>query len=69
MPQWVEGLAPSELSEEWISVIAKLFLAETGEIYNANSIRSLPIPSWSGNLFLMNGNKPSDLQGLLWCMP
>jgi ribosomal protein S18 acetylase RimI-like enzyme len=69
VPQWVEGLTPSELSDEWISVIAKLFLAETGEIYNANSIRSLPIPSWSGNLFLMNGEKPSDLQGLLWCMP
>ena len=69
MPQWVEGLTPSELSEEWISAIAKLFLAETGEIYHADSIRALPIPSWRGNLLLMNGDKPSDLAGLLWCMP
>jgi len=69
VPQWIEGLSPSELSEEWISAIAKLFLAETGEIYHADSIRALPIPSWCGNLLLMNGDKPSDLAGLLWCMP
>ncbi|MGY8670673.1 MAG: GNAT family N-acetyltransferase [Candidatus Poseidoniales archaeon] len=69
MPQWVEGLTPSELSDEWISAIAKLFLAETGEIYNPAAIRALPIPIWRGNLLLIDGDKPSDLAGLLWCMP
>ena len=68
---WREGLAPNDLTIEWIQAVQKLFLEGTGEQYFAGSIQSLPIPKWKGNLMLFDTieETPEAFRGLLWTTP
>lgn len=68
---WREGLAPEELTVEWIKAVQRLFLEGTGEQYFAGSIQSLPVPRWNGNLMLFDSEKdtPQSMRGLLWTTP
>ncbi len=68
---WRKGLAPEELTVEWIQAVQKLFLEGTGEQYFAGSIQSLPVPKWEGNLMLFDSKKetPQSMRGLLWSTP
>ena len=68
---WREGLAPKELTFEWIQAIQRLFLEGTGEQYFAGSIQSLPVPKWKGNLMLFDSlnESPESMRGLLWATP
>lgn len=68
---WREGLAPKELTVEWIQAIQRLFLEGTGEKYFAGSIQSLPVPKWEGNLMLFDSieRTPESMRGLLWTAP
>lgn len=68
---WREGLAPEELTVEWIKAVQQLFLEGTGEQYFAGSIQSLPVPKWNRNLMLFDSEKdtPQSMRGLLWTTP
>jgi len=68
---WREGLAPKELTVEWILSIQRLFLEGTGEQYFAGSIQSLPVPKWEGNLMLFDSMEetPQSMRGLLCTTP
>ena len=64
---WLLGPEPSKLSNEQIETIRLLFLEETGEIYIPESIRSLPVPNWQGNLLLTDNN--GIIKGVMWATP
>ena len=52
------------MSDLQIEIIRQLFLDQTGEVYAKESVRSLPIPEWGGNLLLLDEN--NMIRGLLW---
>ena len=52
------------LEDADIEIIRQLFLDQTGEVYARESVRSLPIPEWGGNLLLIDEN--NMIRGLLW---
>jgi ribosomal protein S18 acetylase RimI-like enzyme len=62
--QWHLGPSPKSLDAATIEIVKQLFLDQTGEIYSEASVKSLPIPEWSGNLVLLDDNHM--LRGLLW---
>ena len=68
---WRNGLSPSELSLEWVQAVQHLFLDGTGEEYFIGSIQTLPVPSWDGNLMLLDSEDivPNAMRGLLWTTP
>ena len=68
---WRNGLSPSQLSLEWVQAVQHLFLDGTGEEYFIGSIQTLPVPSWDGNLMLLDSEDmvPNAMRGLLWTTP
>lgn len=62
--QWYLGPSPKSLDPPTIEIVKQLFLDQTGEVYSAASVKSLPIPEWGGNLVLLDDNQM--LRGLLW---
>ncbi len=64
---WHIGPSPRQLTDEMVEVVRQLFLDQTGERYIPESVRSLPIPEWSGNLLLLDQN--GMIRGLLWAAP
>ena len=62
--RWCLGPYPSSLDAESVEIIKQLFLDQTGERYATESVRTLPIPEWGGNLVLLDSNKM--IRGLLW---
>ena len=70
--QWILGVEPVKMPADWRAMVKDLFLEETGEVYADVSIASLPIPSWDGNMLLVDMDRypePSSLRGLLWALP
>ena len=60
------------MDEEECKAIRKLFLEQTNEKYAIQTIRTMPIPEWNGNIILAakDEKKPQKyLRGLLWCSP
>ena len=74
---WCTGRSPAEWSEAWAQAACQLFLSQTGETYTPRSLASLPVPTWNGNLMLLEHNDgevltglgPDRLRGLLWSTP
>lgn len=74
---WCTARSPAEWSEAWAQAACALFLAQTGESYTPRSLASLPVPTWNGNLMLlehapeeaMTDLGPDRLRGLLWTTP
>ncbi|MDP6232881.1 MAG: N-acetyltransferase [Candidatus Poseidoniaceae archaeon] len=74
---WCTGRSPAEWSEAWAQAACQLFLSQTGETYTPRSLASLPVPTWNGNLMLLeheegemlSGLGPDRLRGLLWTTP
>ncbi len=68
---WIEGIEPLNLTPQHCQQVLTLFLNETGEVYSPASVRHLPIPSWGGNLVLVDleENEPRTIQGVLWATP
>lgn len=64
---WILGPSPKQLDSEMVEVIRQLFLDQTGEIYIPESVKTLPIPEWSGNLLLLDENKM--IRGVMWAKP
>ena len=62
--RWCLGPAPKSLDAESVEIIRQLFLDQTGERYASESVRTLPIPEWRGNLVLLDSN--NMIRGLLW---
>ena len=62
--RWCLGPTPKSMSDLQIEIIRQLFLDQTGEVYAKESVRSLPIPEWGGNLLLLDEN--NMIRGLLW---
>ena len=62
--RWCLGPPPKSLDAESVEIIRQLFLDQTGERYASESVRSLPIPEWRGNLVLLDSN--NMIRGLLW---
>ena len=62
--RWCLGPSPKSLDAESVEIIRQLFLDQTGERYASESVRTLPIPEWSGNLVLLDSN--NMIRGLLW---
>ena len=62
--RWCLGPSPKALDAESIEIIRQLFLDQTGERYASESVRTLPIPEWRGNLVLLDSN--NMIRGLLW---
>tara|TARA_B100001989_G_scaffold159111_1_gene113956 strand:+ start:3457 stop:3876 length:420 start_codon:yes stop_codon:yes gene_type:complete len=52
------------MSDLEIEIIRQLFLDQTGEVYAKESVKTLPIPEWGGNLLLLDVN--NMIRGLLW---
>lgn len=52
------------MSDSEIEIIRQLFLDQTGEVYAKESVKTLPIPEWGGNLLLLDEN--NMIRGLLW---
>ena len=52
------------MSDLEIEIIRQLFLDQTGEMYAKESVKTLPIPEWGGNLLLLDEN--NMIRGLLW---
>jgi ribosomal protein S18 acetylase RimI-like enzyme len=70
--QWILGVEPANLPEDWRATVKELFLQETGEVYADVSIASLPIPAWDGNLLLVDMDlypDSSSFKGLMWALP
>tara|TARA_B100000925_G_scaffold284773_1_gene260223 strand:- start:7203 stop:7709 length:507 start_codon:yes stop_codon:yes gene_type:complete len=74
---WCTARSPAEWSEAWAQAACSLFLAQTGESYTPRSLAALPVPTWDGNLMLLEHNQdevladlgPHRLRGLLWTTP
>lgn len=62
--RWCLGPSPRSLDAESVEIIRQLFLDQTGERYASESVRTLPIPEWKGNLVLLDSN--NMIRGLLW---
>ncbi|MGB0602138.1 MAG: GNAT family N-acetyltransferase [Candidatus Poseidoniaceae archaeon] len=62
--RWCLGPAPKSLDAESVEIIRQLFLDQTGERYASESVRTLPIPEWRGNLVLLDSN--NMIRGVLW---
>jgi ribosomal protein S18 acetylase RimI-like enzyme len=62
--RWCLGPSPKALDAVSVEIIRQLFLDQTGERYASESVRTLPIPEWSGNLVLLDSN--NMIRGLLW---
>lgn len=62
--RWCLGPNPKSLDDSSVEVIKQLFLDQTGERYARESVRTLPIPEWGGNLVLLDSN--DMIRGLLW---
>ena len=62
--RWCLGPSPKALDAESVEIIRQLFLDQTGERYASESVRTLPIPEWRGNLVLLDSN--NMIRGLLW---
>lgn len=62
--RWCLGPKPKSLDDATVEVIKQLFLDQTGERYARESVRTLPIPEWGGNLVLLDSN--NMIRGLLW---
>ena len=62
--RWCLGPNPKSLDDSSVEVIKQLFLDQTGERYASESVRTLPIPEWRGNLVLLDSN--NMIRGLLW---
>ena len=62
--RWCLGPSPKALDAGSIEIIRQLFLDQTGERYASESVRTLPIPEWRGNLVLLDSN--NMIRGLLW---
>ena len=69
--QWVKGTEPLKLTPQHCQQVLALFLNETGEVYSPASVRHLPIPSWGGNLILVDLEEaePRTIRGVLWATP
>ena len=71
---WCTARSPAEWDEAWAKAACALFLAQTGETYTPRSLASLPVPTWDGNLMLLEHGPdealtevgPDRLRGLLW---
>ena len=74
---WVTARSPAEWTEAWAHAACRLFLSQTGETYTPRSLASLPVPTWNGNLMLLEHEHgetltalgPDRLRGLLWTTP
>lgn len=74
---WCTAQRPAEWSEAWAQAACELFLSQTGESYTPTSLASLPVPTWKGNLMLLEHEAdealttvgPEQLRGLLWTTP
>ena len=68
---WRTGPKPLNLSPLQVDEIIALFLRETGERYTEASVRHLPIPSWNGNLLLVDDTEQGgvSIQGVFWATP
>ena len=64
---WILGPEPSKLSNIQVEMIRRLFLEETGEVYIPESIRTLPVPDWQGNLLLTDDE--GEIRGVMWSTP
>lgn len=64
LARWCLGPSPKSLDVESVEIIRQLFLDQTGERYAYESVRTLPIPEWNGNLVLLDSN--NMIRGLLW---
>ena len=64
LARWCLGPSPKSLDVESVEIIRQLFLDQTGERYASESVRTLPIPEWNGNLVLLDSN--NMIRGLLW---
>ena len=62
--RWCLGPEPKTLDNSNVEIIRQLFLDQTGERYASESVRTLPIPKWKGNLVLLDSN--NMIRGLLW---
>ena len=62
--RWCLGPSPKALDAESVEIIRQLFLDQTGERYASESVRTLPIPEWRGNLVLLDSN--NMIRGVLW---
>ena len=62
--RWCLGPTPKSMSDLEIEIIRQLFLDQTGEVYAKESVKTLPIPEWGGNLLLLDEN--NMIRGLLW---
>ena len=62
--RWCLGPSPKSLDAESVEIIRQLFLDQTGERYASESVRTLPIPEWRGNLVLLDSN--NMIRGVLW---
>ena len=69
--EWVPCDSPKDLAPNQIAQIMQLFLNETGERYAEASVRHLPIPTWGGNLMLIDTQAPAPqpILGVLWATP
>ena len=56
--------SPKSLDAASVEIIRQLFLDQTGERYASESVRTLPIPEWRGNLVLLDSN--NMVRGVLW---
>ena len=74
---WCTARSPAEWSEAWAQAACMLFLDQTGESYTPRSLAALPVPTWDGNLMLLEHARgealhdlgPDRLRGLLWTTP
>lgn len=62
--RWCLGPSPKSLDAESVEIIRQLFLDQTGERYASESVRTLPIPEWRGNLVLLDSN--NMIRGVMW---
>jgi len=74
---WCTGTAPDTWPTEWALAACRLFEGQTGELYTPTSLGMLPVPTWAGNLMLVEHGPDEDismltserLRGLLWSTP
>ena len=74
---WCTGTAPDTWPTTWALAACRLFEAQTGEHYTPTSLSMLPVPTWAGNLMLVEHEPDEDLvdlpserlRGLLWSTP
>ncbi len=77
MLTWCTGTTPGSWPDAWAMAACRLFEAETGEFYTPTSLGALPVPTWPGNLLLLEHEANEDvatlpserLRGVLWCTP